>query len=111
MIELISDSRCTGCNICVRVCPVNVFDIVEGGVPIIARQNACQTCFMCEAWCPEDAMYVAPQAEESVSVDEAALVQANLLGSYRRQIGWNRESRALRAGDQSFKLLGGGPAK
>ena len=46
MIELISDSRCTGCNICVRVCPVNVFDIVEGAAPVIARQDACQTCFM-----------------------------------------------------------------
>ncbi|MNT72776.1 hypothetical protein D3C72_2114090 [compost metagenome] len=56
-------------------------------------------------------MYVAPQADEPVTVDEDELVRAGLLGSYRRQIGWNRESRALRAADQSFKLLGGGPGK
>ena len=111
MIELISEARCTACNICVRVCPVNVFDIVEGAPPVIARQDACQTCFMCEAWCPEDAMYVAPNADGPTEVDEAALVNAGLLGSYRRQIGWHRETRALRAVDDSFKLLGGGPKK
>jgi len=66
---------------------------------------------MCEAWCPEDAMYVSPHADAPVQVDEDALVQAGLLGSYRRQIGWTRESRNLRAADQSFKLLGGGPGK
>ena len=47
MIELISESRCTGCNICVRVCPVNVFDAVPQAAPTIARQADCQTCFMC----------------------------------------------------------------
>jgi len=38
-------------------------------------------------------------------------VRAGLLGSYRRQIGWNRDSRDLRTADQSFKLLGGGPGR
>jgi Pyruvate/2-oxoacid:ferredoxin oxidoreductase delta subunit len=46
MIELISESRCTGCNICVRVCPVNVFDAVPQAAPTIARKADCQTCFM-----------------------------------------------------------------
>ncbi|OZI35446.1 4Fe-4S ferredoxin [Bordetella genomosp. 1] len=111
MIELISADRCTGCNICVRVCPVNVFDLVAGAAPVIARQDACQTCFMCEAWCPEDAMYVSPNADAPEAVDEAALVASGVLGSYRRGIGWSRDTRALRGGDQSFRLLGGGPAK
>ena len=59
MIELISEERCTSCNICVRVCPTNVFDAVEGGIPVIARQQDCQTCYMCELYCPSDAMFVA----------------------------------------------------
>ena len=111
MIELVSASRCTGCNICVRVCPVNVFDIVPGGVPVIARQHACQTCFMCEAWCPESAMYVSPNVDSPTPVDEQALLDAGVLGSYRRHIGWTSESQALRAADQSFKLLGRGPVR
>lgn len=41
MIELVSAERCTQCNICVAVCPVNVFDAASDGPPIIARQSDC----------------------------------------------------------------------
>jgi NAD-dependent dihydropyrimidine dehydrogenase PreA subunit len=60
MIELVIASRCIDCDRCVKVCPTNVFDPVPGGHPVIARQRDCQTCFMCEAYCPVDALYVAP---------------------------------------------------
>jgi NAD-dependent dihydropyrimidine dehydrogenase PreA subunit len=33
------------------------------GMPVIARQSQCQTCFMCEAYCPADALFVAPLSE------------------------------------------------
>ena len=105
MIELVSEERCTGCNICVAVCPVNVFDAVPDGPPVIARQGDCQTCFMCELYCPVDALYVAPDAEGPSVVDERLLDEADLLGSYRRAIGWTPQSRKLRGGDQSYRLL------
>lgn len=105
MIELISESRCTGCNICVRVCPVNVFDAVPQAAPTIARQADCQTCFMCEAWCPEDAMFVSPNAEASTGVSEQSLVREELLGSYRKNIGWNRGFPEKRGVDYSYQLL------
>ena len=63
MIEVISDERCIDCNLCVKVCPTNVFDAVEGSHPVIARQDDCQTCFLCEAYCPVDAMFVAPAVD------------------------------------------------
>lgn len=88
MIELISDTRCTSCNICVHVCPTNVFDLVPGKSPVIARQTDCQTCFMCEVYCPEDALYVSPDAEQAALPSEADLAARDLLGSYRRRIGW-----------------------
>ena len=105
MIEVISPSRCTACNICVRVCPVNVFDAVPNGMPIIARQAECQTCFMCEAWCPEDAMFVSPNADTPSGVSEAELIEQNLLGSYRKNIGWNRGFPEKRGVDESYRLL------
>ena len=60
VIEVISDERCIDCDLCVKVCPTNVFDAVPGDHPVIARQGDCQTCFLCEAYCPVDAMFVAP---------------------------------------------------
>ena len=43
MIEVVSEQRCIKCDICVRVCPTNVFDAVEDASPVIARQHDCQT--------------------------------------------------------------------
>lgn len=93
MIELISTSRCTACNICVTACPTNVFDAVKGSIPIIARQEDCQTCFMCEVWCPYDALYVSPNADGPVEVTEAQLELAGAFGSYRQAVGWAEGGR------------------
>ena len=93
MIEVISEDRCTGCNICVNVCPTNVFDPVPGGIPAIARQDDCQTCFMCEVYCPEDALYVAPLTTAVTGVTSAELEAKDIFGSYRKSIGWIRGGR------------------
>ena len=101
MIELVSESRCILCNKCVQVCPMNVFSTVKGAAPVIARKADCQTCFMCELYCPVDALYVAPDAEVSVAVSENELATRGLLGSYR-EAAWVVPSG--QSGDQSFRL-------
>lgn len=90
MIELISPQLCVSCNLCVRVCPRDVFDAVDGDLPVIARQQDCQTCFICELYCPVDALYVAPQVEENLVVDEGILFETGLLGSFARNMGWKK---------------------
>ena len=105
MIEVINAATCTSCNICVQICPTDVFERREGGNPIIARQADCQTCFMCELYCPTDALYVAPQAETAEMPAEAGLVARDLLGSYRRSIGWSGGARDRRLGDSSYIIL------
>ncbi len=110
MIELISDERCIDCDICVRVCPTNVFDPVPGGHPIIARKEDCQTCFMCELYCPVDALFVAPEADVSVEQNEGDLTQRGLLCGYRAAVGWKAGQAPGASRDQSFRLLAlGGP--
>lgn len=101
MIEVVSADRCIECDKCIHVCPTNVFDRGEDGLPVIARQSDCQTCFMCEAYCPVDALFVAPTVTplpaDSPLLDEEHLVANNLLGSYREALGWGngRTTNAL----------------
>lgn len=86
MIELVVAERCTACEACVEVCPTNVFDRGDDGRPVIVRQADCQTCFLCELYCPVDALYVGPNAEAAEPVELAAVEP--LLGQYRREAGW-----------------------
>jgi NAD-dependent dihydropyrimidine dehydrogenase PreA subunit len=101
MIELVSKERCILCNKCVQVCPMNVFSAVKGAPPVIARKEDCQTCFMCELYCPVDALYVAPQADVAAAISGPAVIASGLLGSYR-EAGWASPHRD--AGDQTFRL-------
>ncbi|MGV9863588.1 4Fe-4S dicluster domain-containing protein [Rhodococcus koreensis] len=92
MIEVVLADRCVQCDICIKVCPTDVFRRGEDGVPVVAHQEDCQTCFMCEANCPTDALYVAPfdtpVPEDSTHTDADALAEAGALGAYRAVIGW-----------------------
>lgn len=109
MIEVVSSQLCTGCNICVRICPTNVFDPapkgVKGGLPKLARAEQCQTCFMCELYCPEDALYVAPEVDVRSGIDESSVVEAGLLGSYRSAIGWKEPGEGYRSVDATYRLV------
>ena len=100
MIEVVAAERCIACDRCVDVCPTRVFDRGTDGIPVIARQDSCQTCFQCEAYCPTDALFVSPLAttapEGSPFRDAAELATSGVLGGYRRELGWG-SGRALGA--------------
>lgn len=88
MITPILESRCTGCNICVEVCPTLV--LAEGdNSPRIAQIEACQTCYMCEIHCPVDAIYVAPDQTTPENTDEGAILASGQLGRIRHDQGWD----------------------
>lgn len=90
MIELISEEHCVSCDICVRICPKDVFDAVQGDIPVIARKLDCQTCFMCELYCPTNALYVAPHVDEEFPINEQLIQETELLGSFARNMGWKK---------------------
>jgi len=93
MIAHIFSDRCTGCNDCVAACPTHVLDPGQDGVPVIARLDQCQTCFMCELYCPTDAIYVAPEQKKHDFVDAAAILASGQLGRLRHDYGWDGEDK------------------
>jgi ferredoxin len=105
MIELLSKDRCVSCNLCVSVCPTNVFESVAGDIPVIARQSDCQSCFMCELYCPVDALFVTPLAEQTTEVSEQDLIEQGLLGSYRENIGWGKGRVSTASADGSYVIF------
>ncbi|MNI26756.1 2-oxoglutarate-acceptor oxidoreductase subunit OorD [compost metagenome] len=104
MIEIVSESRCIACNLCVSVCPTNVFDRVEGGIPVIARQDDCQTCFMCELYCPTDALYVAYDSERAAVVSEEDLEKSGLFGGYKEKVGWGKGRKPVASHEYMYQL-------
>jgi NAD-dependent dihydropyrimidine dehydrogenase PreA subunit len=106
MIEVVSESRCTLCDLCIKVCPTNVFSRAPSGLPVIARQEDCQTCFQCEVYCPSDALFVSPLRVPAPDGhewrDEAALVQKGLMGLYRQRVGWGKGPKPVMPSDQEF---------
>ncbi len=93
--ELAAAERCLGCNARVEVRPTNVFDTSATGIPVIAWQEDCQTCFMCERYCKSDALYVAPDCDVADDGDASAIVASGLLGQVRRDPGWDEWRRGL----------------
>ncbi|MVU78142.1 4Fe-4S ferredoxin [Nocardia sp. ET3-3] len=87
MIELVRAEDCIACGKCVDVCPTDVVDRTDSGIPLIARQSDRQTCFVCEAYCPADALYVAPKS--TPIRDREAIAEAHI-GRYREQLGWGK---------------------
>ncbi|WP_312794868.1 ferredoxin family protein [Tianweitania sp.] len=105
MIELVSDTRCIECNICVKACPDNVFDAVPSKPPVIARKADCQTCFLCELYCPADALYVSPIMDADDPVVEQELIEAGLMGGFARAMGWSNAKPRGTHTDPTYRMF------
>ncbi len=89
MIAHIFSDRCTGCNDCVAACPNHVLDPGTNGIPVIARLDQCQTCFMCELYCSADAIYVAPEQSPPEAIDPVAILASGQVCRFRHDQGWD----------------------
>jgi hypothetical protein len=60
---------------------------------------------MCELYCPVDALYVSPDVEPLTEINEQSLAEAQLLGSYRQNIGWGKSLTTTAKQDSTYQLL------
>lgn len=56
MQPVIDMDKCTGIGECARVCPVDVFEMGEDGMPKIVRPDKCIQCRACVVACPLEAI-------------------------------------------------------
>ena len=62
-IAKIDEDSCTGCKLCITVCPMDVIRYnEERQKAFIAYSIDCCTCYFCEEDCPESAITVSPEA-------------------------------------------------
>lgn len=58
VVEIVVDhEKCTGCGICVEICPVKVYEL-QNGISFPANVEECIVCRKCEERCPEGAIQV-----------------------------------------------------
>lgn len=103
MIAALIEEACNGCNACVEACPTRVFEPGEG-VPRIAALDACQTCYLCELACTQDALWVNPDQDDAAAPPHAVLIASGQLGQIRRDHGWNAPLDGGQLDD--YRLLG-----
>ena len=59
VVDTAIQERCTGCGICVAICPQDVFRINESTKKaIIKYPEDCVSCTSCEEFCPRDCIEV-----------------------------------------------------
>jgi NAD-dependent dihydropyrimidine dehydrogenase PreA subunit len=58
---VVDTERCSGCGVCVDVCPTGALYLVDGKATV--DKNLCNTCQECLAACPNEAIALTRQAE------------------------------------------------
>ena len=54
-VAVVDSEKCTGCGICIDVCPTNAIDVKEHAV---INANACTGCAACVWDCPNEAIVI-----------------------------------------------------
>jgi 2-oxoglutarate ferredoxin oxidoreductase subunit delta len=63
--HLVNREWCKGCGICVQLCPKQVLELDDRGKAVAVRPEACICCKLCEYRCPDLAIEVIVEKEET----------------------------------------------
>lgn len=68
MIRAINPISCTGCGLCEKVCPADLFRMGDG-VMTIAYPADCCNCLQCKYVCPVDAITFTPAEPKKMNMN------------------------------------------
>ncbi len=68
--EYLDPDACTGCAICVRVCPSLVISLPQADGPPHFAESGCIGCAHCAAWCPKNAFGMQDRSPDPPSPKE-----------------------------------------
>ncbi len=68
----LDETKCTGCGMCMNVCPHDVFQRSNGSV-VIRDADDCMECGACSMNCPQEAIYVKKGVGCAAAIINAAL--------------------------------------
>ncbi|RLE38440.1 hypothetical protein DRJ17_03950 [Candidatus Woesearchaeota archaeon] len=54
---IVDEKKCKGSAVCKEVCPMNVFEIIDGKAKVV-KPKECIGCRACEVQCPNQAIKV-----------------------------------------------------
>jgi len=57
-VQSLDQELCNGCEICLGVCPEDVFRMAENKKAYIKYPDDCVACFVCEFACPTNCIFV-----------------------------------------------------
>jgi MinD superfamily P-loop ATPase len=57
LVRFYGDSKCTGCGVCEKVCPINRIEITDQK-PKWKKEIKCYGCFACINFCPQQAIQI-----------------------------------------------------
>jgi len=61
------DESCTRCGKCIKVCPLNVFNLKEG-IVVYENEQACIHCSLCQRQCPTQAISIKHSGLDAIKI-------------------------------------------
>lgn len=68
MIKAINPISCTCCTLCEKVCPADLFRVVDGSMTIAYPADCCN-CLQCKYVCPVDAITFTPAEPKKLNMN------------------------------------------
>jgi electron transport complex protein RnfB len=106
MSLFVDEKKCTGCDICVPMCPSQAISHINNKAVI--DHNKCKECLLCIDECPTNAIYQILEKEDAVVPREDFILKSfTRTAPQPRQSFWSDSQKQKTIGTAAMLLLSG----